>query len=171
MAQLFPEKCSQKFCFNQGNVWQSQLEERISITDSKEEKKSGVLSAYSSLGAAPSPGSCPDEAKAANTEHSSSTLAQIDQDRCSSWRGERACWMGGDGTCRAAMKDQIQVEKKSQKAGEKGRTKTGQKKSTRKQGEKRMQPILNSPTWNMHICLALIIIIIIILYLKKMSTT
>ena len=128
MAQLFPEKCSQKFCFNQGNVWQSQLEERISITDSKEEKKSGVLSAYSSLGAAPSPGSFPDEAKAANTEHSSSTLAQIDHDRCSSLKKRKGLLDGGWWQLRKAVRmDQVQGEKKSQRAGVEDAQGTGEK--------------------------------------------
>ena len=137
MAQLFPEKCSQKFCFNQGNVWQSQLEERISITDSKEEKKSGVLSAYSSLGAAPSPGSFPDEAKAANTEHSNSTLAQIDHDRCSSLKKRKGLLDGGWWQLRKAVRmDQVQGEKSQECRGGR-RTVTGKKWPSPKKKETR----------------------------------
>ena len=60
------------------------MEEGSSIKVSKEEENGGVLVAHSSLGAAPSLESCLVEAKAASTEHSSSTHAQIDHDRCSS---------------------------------------------------------------------------------------
>ena len=87
------------------------MEEGSSIKVSKEEENGGVLAAHFSLGAAPTLGSCLVEAKAVSTEHSSSTHAQIDHDRCNSWL---ELFIGNDGCFKV---DRVR-KKKGRKGGE-----------------------------------------------------
>ena len=67
------------------------MEEGSSIKVSKEEENGGVLVAHFSLGAAPTLGSCLVEAKAASTEHSSSTLPRsTTTDAAAGWSSSSA---------------------------------------------------------------------------------